>query len=92
MPSIHADGGGTTCSQPARFPLGEDDILPVGAVVDGVVTLCWEQGCFSLDPILNLWVEFPPLDVESRDADSASVVTPAGWWITGEPITLSAML
>ncbi len=37
--------------------------------------------CYSLDPSLNIWVEFPSLDIGRGYA--TSVMTPSGWWIAG---------
>ncbi len=65
-----------------RYPI--DVGVAAGQVIGGSVTLCGggTTSCFGLDATLNVWVEFPPMDVARNYA--ASVMTAAGWWVTGE--------
>jgi hypothetical protein len=40
------------------------------------------EKCFSLNPLSNSWVPFPSMPVGL--SATAYVMTPDGWWITGE--------
>ena len=74
-------GGNYSCDLDSIKNLGYST---VGGLIDSKITICGGNNtCYQLDPLLNLWMDFPEMVGADSRFDCGYVMTPNGLFVTG---------